>query len=115
MKGNLAFFQVMKVALLAMMLMHLTETVSSLVRLLFSVQIALFVLNTSTGYECTDMAESWDDDEHLDYDILLTESDIPGASLNGKHPTELNVVELKRWLTCCGIPMGGKKPELINR
>jgi len=60
------------------------------------------------------MVESWDD-ELLDYDILLTEDDILGASLKGKHPKELTVVELKRWLTCRGAPVGGKKPELINR
>ena len=47
--------------------------------------------------------------------ILLTESDIPGASLEGKDPTELNVSQLKRWLACRGAPVNGKKPELIQR
>ena len=46
---------------------------------------------------------------------VLTESDIPGASLNGKKPNELNVVQLKRWLSCRGAPTGGKKPQLIER
>ena len=72
---------------------------------------------TSTDCENTDMMESWDndDDEPLDDDILLTEADIPGASLDGKCPSELNVVQLKRWLACRGAPVNGKKPELIKR
>lgn len=32
--------------------------------------------------------------------VLLDEYDIPGASLNGKSPSELNVTQLKRWLAC---------------
>jgi len=52
----------------------------------------------------------------LDEDIiLLTEADIPGASLDGKAPTELNIPQLKRWLACRGAPVNGKKPELIQR
>ena len=47
--------------------------------------------------------------------LLITESDIPGASLNGKDPCELNVLQLKRWLACRGAPTAGKKPELIER
>ena len=54
------------------------------------------------------MTESWDDD------ILLMEANIPGASLDGKHPTELNVTQLKRWLSYRGAPVSGKKPELIE-
>ena len=46
---------------------------------------------------------------------LLSEEDIPGASLNGKTPGELNVVQLKRWLACRGAPTSRKKPELIER
>ena len=46
---------------------------------------------------------------------LLTEKDIPGASLHGKDPSELNVIQLKRWLNCRGAPVSGKKPELIQR
>ena len=30
--------------------------------------------------------------------FLLDKSDIPGASLNGKSPSELNITQLKRWL-----------------
>ena len=47
--------------------------------------------------------------------LLLTENDIPGASLDGKHPSELNVTQLKRWLVCQGAPVNGKKPELIDQ
>ena len=54
-------------------------------------------------------------DDEDDVVLLLTESDIPGASLDGKDPTELNVPQLKRWLTCRGAPVNGKKPELIQR
>jgi len=78
-----------------------------------SLLLTSFVLNTFTD-ECTYMVESWDDEE-LDTDILLTEDDVPGASLKGKHPKDLTVVQLKRWLACRGAPLGGKKPELINR
>ena len=30
----------------------------------------------------------------------LSEEDVPGASLCGKSPDELNVEQLKRWLAC---------------
>ena len=46
---------------------------------------------------------------------MLSEYNIPGASLNGKKPRELNVVQLKRWLACRGAPTSGKKPQLIER
>ena len=45
----------------------------------------------------------------------LRECDIPGASLNGKKPAELNVVQLRRWLACRGAPLSGRKAELIER
>ena len=47
--------------------------------------------------------------------LLLRESDIPGASLNGKTPAEMNVVQLKRWFACHGAPTTKRKPELIER
>jgi len=47
--------------------------------------------------------------------LLLTERDVPGSSLNGKDPAELNIVNLRRWLACCGAPVTGKKPQLIER
>lgn len=65
------------------------------------------------------MLNSHTDDAHprneSDSMLGLTEQDIPGASLNGKSPTELSVTQLKRWLICRGAPVGGKKPELIQR
>jgi len=54
--------------------------------------------------------------EYLQDDVpLLRESDIPGASLNGKQPVELNIQQFKRWLACRGAPTTGNKPELIER
>ena len=70
--------------------------------------------HNSLGCHITDEMQSLNFNENLD-DILLTEGDIPGASLNGKHPTELNITQLKRWLACCNAPVSGKKPELIER
>ena len=49
-------------------------------------------------------------------DIVLTEADIPGASL--KEPLEVhNVAALKWWLLCRGVqvPSSCKKPDLIER
>ena len=66
----------------------------------------------TTESDRTDTEINDDDDDVL---LLLTESDIPGASLDGKDPTELNVSQLKRWLSCRGAPLNGKKPELIQR
>ena len=51
----------------------------------------------------------------MDDILLLTEDDIPGASLNGKSPSQLTVVQLKRWLACRGAPVSGKKPDLLER
>lgn len=54
-------------------------------------------------------------EEHQDTNVsLLDETDIPGASLNGKSPSELNVTQLRRWLAC-RAPVNGKKPELIEK
>ena len=46
--------------------------------------------------------------------LLLTISDAPRSSLNGKDPAELNIVQLKQWLACCGAPIIRKKPQLIE-
>ena len=45
---------------------------------------------------------------------LLTEKDIPGASLHGKDPSELSFIQLKRWLICRDAPVSRKKLELIQ-
>jgi len=42
-------------------------------------------------------------DDEDDVILLLTESDIPGASLDGTDPTKLNIPQLKRWLACGGV------------
>lgn len=60
------------------------------------------------------MASEGSADIATDFEVL-TESNIPGASLNGKKPKELNVIQLKRWLSCRGAPTSGKKPQLIER
>lgn len=45
----------------------------------------------------------------------LVESDIPGASLEGRAPENLKVKELQRWLLCRGASIKGKKADLIAR
>ena len=47
--------------------------------------------------------------------LLLTEKDVPGSSLSGKELAKLGIVQLKRWLTCRGAPVTGKKLQLIER
>lgn len=54
-------------------------------------------------------------DYFTDKIVVLDESDVPGASLNGKKPCQLTVAQLKRWLACRGAPLSGRKPELIER
>ena len=66
-----------------------------------------------------DLALEIIDDANVDWfsdDLLmLTDVDIPGSSLNGKEPSELNLLQLKRWLACRGAPVTGKKPQLVER
>ena len=53
----------------------------------------------STGNSCEELQEG---------DIsILCEDDIPGSSLNGKNPKQLNMAQLKRWLACRGAPVSG--------
>jgi len=47
--------------------------------------------------------------------LMLTESDIPSASLNRKSPSQLTLAQLKRWLACRGAPVSRKKSDLIER
>ena len=47
--------------------------------------------------------------------ICLREEDVPGASLNGRDPSQLHVVELKRWLSCRGATTAGRKEDLVKR
>ena len=46
---------------------------------------------------------------------ILSEKDIPGASLDGRKPENLKVAELKCWLVCRGAPVKGKKVDLVAR
>ncbi len=46
--------------------------------------------------------------------IHLTEEDVPGASLNGRDPSQLHVEELKRWLKCRGAMVSGRKKDLVK-
>ena len=47
--------------------------------------------------------------------VILREEDIPGASLNGREPSQLYVMELKQWLKCRGAPTTGRKQVLVKR
>ena len=43
----------------------------------------------------------------------LHEEDVPGASLAGRNPKTLKVVELQHWLQCRGTSTKGKKADLL--
>ena len=45
----------------------------------------------------------------------LSEKDVPGAALNGREPSQLHVVELKRWLKCRGAATSWRKKVLVKR
>ena len=47
--------------------------------------------------------------------LMLSEDDIPGASLKGRNPNNLTIVQLKRWLACRGAPLSGNKAQLVER
>ena len=46
---------------------------------------------------------------------ILTEDDIPGASLKGRKPEQLKNDELKRWLKCRGASVSGTRVQLLER
>ena len=46
---------------------------------------------------------------------VLSEADVPGASLNGRNPADLTIPQLKRWLQCRDAPTKGKKADLVAR
>ena len=54
-------------------------------------------------------------------DLVLTERDVPGASLgrnpdgSARTPGLLTIPELKRWLACRGARRTGKKADLVTR
>ena len=49
--------------------------------------------------------------------VILTEDDIPGASLAGRNPCSLKNEELKFWLRCRGDSLKGlkTKAQLVKR
>ena len=47
--------------------------------------------------------------------MILTEDDIPGASLAGRNPSSLKNEELKFWLRCRGDSLKGLKDESTAR
>ena len=47
--------------------------------------------------------------------VILTEDDIPGASLAGRNPSSLKNEELRFWLRCRGDSLKGKKALLVKR
>ena len=47
--------------------------------------------------------------------VSLSEDDIPGAKLPREIPEQCNVQQLKRWLSCRGAFVSGKKTQLIAR
>lgn len=51
------------------------------------------------------------------FNFKLTENDIPGASLEGRSPSELNTAELRFWLKCRDDRAKGlkTKAELVKR
>ena len=46
---------------------------------------------------------------------ILTEDDVPGASLEGRKPEQLKNDELKRWLRCRGASVSGTRVQLLER
>ena len=47
--------------------------------------------------------------------ITLCESDVPGAKFVHETICNHSVIELKRWLECRGLPVSGKKQDLVLR
>ena len=47
--------------------------------------------------------------------IILTEEDIPGATIARESVQQCTVVQLRRWLLCRGAKTSGKKASLITR
>ena len=55
--------------------------------------------------------------ENFKKKIVLTEADVPGASISfkNKDPEIFHNEELKRWLKCRGASVGGNRRELLAR
>ena len=46
--------------------------------------------------------------------VYLHEEDVPGGSVNRREPSQLHVVELKRWLKCTAATTVGKKQDVVK-
>ena len=62
-----------------------------------------------------DNDSSGSDDNGCSIQRVLTEDNIPGASLSGRNPCSLIIPELKRLLQCHNASLRGKKAELVAR
>ena len=49
------------------------------------------------------------------FPTILTEDDVPGASLKGRKPEQLKNDELKGWLRCRGAIVSGTRVQLLER
>ena len=47
--------------------------------------------------------------------MAMHQDDVPGASLDGRNPERLKILELKHWLLCRGASTKGKKADLVAR
>jgi len=47
--------------------------------------------------------------------LFLREVYLPGPYLNGRDPSQLHVVELKRWLKFQGATTAGRKEDLVKK
>ena len=56
-----------------------------------------------------------DDDNPRSIQNLFTEDNVAGASLNGRNPGQLTILQLKRWLQCRGASTKGRKGDLVAR
>lgn len=81
-------------------------------------QIRLLYMNQCKCCYCEKRNEqktnTLDDIAEDDGDSGVIETDVPGASLNGKKPCQLTIARLKCWLACRGAPLSRRKPEFIE-
>ena len=69
---------------------------------------------TEISSEKNDLHDNEMDDMITDDNVVLEETDIPGAMLL-KPVEQCSVAILKRWLLCRGAKISGRKSELIQR
>ena len=69
-----------------------------------------------TDHKTKNMTSSSRDSDETAH-VILTEDDIPGASLAGRNPSSLKNEELKFWLRCRGDSLKGlkRKAQLIKQ